>query len=87
LTATMIKQGSNQALRYATFYQLKTWMLGDPALDFDRSTVKAVFQTIFAGTLQRCCVQPRAVRLTSSFLFFFLLFYFMCPMKVRRLAR
>jgi hypothetical protein len=49
LTATMIKQGSNQALRFTTFYQLKTWMLGDPALDFDRSTIKAVFQTIFAG--------------------------------------
>jgi solute carrier family 25 citrate transporter 1 len=51
LTATMLKQGSNQGLRFATFYQLKTWMLGDPSLDFDRSTLKAAFQTIFAGAV------------------------------------
>jgi len=45
----MIKQGSNQALRFVTFYQLKAWMLGDPSRDFDRTTLKAVFQTLFAG--------------------------------------
>jgi len=51
LLPTMIKQGSNQALRFVTFYQLKAWMLGDPSRDFDRTTLKAVFQTLFAGAM------------------------------------
>jgi len=38
LFPTIIKQGSNQAIRFVSFYKLKEMMLGDASKDFNRGT-------------------------------------------------
>jgi len=51
LWPTIFKQGSNQAIRFVSFYKLKEMMLGDPSKDFDRGTLKGLGQSLLAGAL------------------------------------
>lgn len=51
LMPTILKQGSNQAIRFVSFYKLKEIMLGDHTKDFDRSTVLGFAQSLVAGAL------------------------------------
>jgi len=51
LFPTILKQGSNQAIRFATFYSLKQLMLGDPHTDFNRSTIGGLLSSLFAGAV------------------------------------
>lgn len=51
LMPTILKQGSNQAIRFVSFYKLKEMMLGDPHKDFNRSTILGLTQSLVAGAL------------------------------------
>jgi len=51
LIPTIIKQGSNQAIRFVSFYKLKEIMLGDTTKDFNRSTFRGLSQSLLAGAL------------------------------------
>lgn len=51
LAATIIKQGTNQAIRFTAFYQVKSWLLGSPTADFDYWSVKGFGQVVVSGLI------------------------------------
>ncbi|KAL6065715.1 Solute carrier family 25 member 1 [Balamuthia mandrillaris] len=52
LTATIIKQGSNQAIRFPVYYYLKNQILGDPKADFSKNgVVWGNIQGLFVGAV------------------------------------
>jgi len=51
LIPTVCRQSANQAIRFASFYKLKEWMLGAGDRDFNRGTVFGFCQSLTGGAL------------------------------------
>jgi len=54
LGPTIVKQGSNQAIRFFVFYKLKQYMLGSSSADFSRNSWLGLAQSMGAGVSTYC---------------------------------